>query len=331
MWFMTMEGLSVFDGVTWTKHNASTGMPANPWQILYADSQGRVWAGLSTGAIIVPNRPYLAMHDGTSWHYFGSAETNGRLTCDVNGIAESPDGVLWFRACGNAITYDGASWSTASYGSGYTTAFVFDRRGNLWYGDSMGSGTFVRWGGLDHPFTDGQWLSPTRFQAGYNFDANVLPGFYAVQSDGAIGGDGMAAYAGSDATFQVDFGSGVTTDPPAPPQVAAQTTGSLNHLTASWQANSPNIDQYRYAIGTTPGARDVVGWTYLAGTNFTRTDLNLTQGQRYYVTVQARNTSGLWSVDGVSNVVIGGQVVTPPTPTPPLGGASNLYLPAVQR
>ena len=323
MWFMTMEGLSVFDGATWKKHNASTGMPANPWQSLYADSQGRVWTGLSSWALIVPNRPYLAMYDGASWHYFGSAETNDRLTCDVNGIAESPDGVLWFRACGNVITYNGTTWSTASYGGGYMTAFLFDHRDNLWYGDSMGAGTFVRWGGLDHPLTDGQWLSATQFQASYDFDANVPPGFYTAQTDGAVGDDGMAAYATSASTFQVDFGAGVTLDPPAPPQVFAQTNGSLNHLTASWQANSPNLDQYRYAIGRTPGTRDVVGWTYLAGTSFTRTDLPLTRGQTYYVTVQARNTSGLWSVDGVSNEVIGGQLPTTP--------GIKLFLPSISR
>jgi subtilisin family serine protease len=320
MWFQTDQGLSVFDGATWTKHNASTGMPANPFQSLYADSQGRVWVGLSTGAIIVPNRPYLAMYDGAGWHYFGATETNSRLTCDVNGIAESPDGVLWFRSCGSAITYDGTTWSTASYGGGYTTAFLFDYRANLWYGDSMGGGTSVHWGGLDHPFTDGQWLSPTRFQASYDFDANVSPGFYTVQTDGAFGGDGMAAYAGSNATFQVAFGGGVTLDPPAPPQVVAQTDGSLTQLAASWQANSPNLDQYRYGIGTTPGGRDVVGWTYLTGTSFTRGDLALKSGQSYYVTVGARNTSGLWSIDAVSNVVIGGQRT-----------ASKLYLPSVRR
>ena len=195
------------------------------------------------------------------------------------------------------------------------------------------------------------------FQAGFTFDANVAPGFYAVQTDNATGNDGMAAYAGSSASFQVDFGAGVTLDPPTPPQVTAQTTGSLGNLSAAWQSSSPNIDQYRYAIGTTPGARNVVGWTYLAGTSVTRNDLNLVQGQTYYVTVQVRNTSGLWSVNGVSSGVVGGQTpvatatatlvpgaptLTPtatatllpgaPTATPVApDGESEIYLPAISR
>ena len=308
MWFMggIGGGLSVFDGVTWTQHTVSTGLPTAPANVLYADSQGRIWTGLLFS--VASNRPYLAMYDGAGWQYFGSAETGGRLNCDVSQIAESSDGTLWFRSCG-AVTYDGATWSTASYGSGYSGPWLFDRRGNLWYADSvMGSGTSVRWDGLDYAFSDGQWLSATRFQAGYAFDANVAPGFYAVQADGAVGNDGMAAYAGSSASFQVDFGAGVSLDPPNPPQVTAQTNGNLNHLAASWQTDSPNnIDQYRYAIGTSPSARNVVGWTYLASTSMARSDLNLVRGQAYYVTVQARNASGLWSIDSVGTPVLAGE------------------------
>jgi hypothetical protein len=54
-----------------------------------------------------------------------------------------------------------------------------------------------------------------------------------------------------------------------------------------------------------------------------RGDLNLVQGQTYYVTVQARNTSGLWSSDSVSAAVLAGE-----TPT-----AVNfrIFLPAINR
>jgi hypothetical protein len=321
MWFSPIAGgLSVFDGVTWTQHTAGTGMRTNPLGGLYADSQGRVWTGLSFST--ASNRPYLAMYDGAGWQYFGSAETGGRLNCDVSQIAESSDGTLWFRSCGTAVTYYGATWSTASYGGGYSSGpWLFDRHDNLWSAE-MGGGTSVRWGGADYAFTDGQWLSSTRFQASYDFDANVAPGYYDIEADGAADSDGMAAYAGSVSRFQVDFGAGVTLDPPSPPTTVAQTSGSLNHLAASWQNSSPNIDQYRYAIGTSPSARNVVGWTYLTSTSFARSDLALVQGQTYYVTVQARNNGGLWSADSVSNVVVGGQA---PTSGP------NLFLPIINR
>jgi len=318
MWFQGMQGLSVFDGVAWTRHNASTGMPANQFNQLFADGRGRIWVGLSMmGPTNDPNRPYLAMNDGSNWHYYGVAETNGHITCEINGIAESPDGVLAFRSCGTVVTYDGTSWSFVPYGGGYGGAFMFDSQGNYWFGADMMSGTSVRWQGFDYTLTDSQWLSTTRFQAGYDFTAAIPPGYYLVEVDGAYGSDGMSADISTEDAFSVDFGAGVTFDPPLPPVVAVRTSGSLSSISASWQAASPNIDQYRYAIGTTPGARDVVGWTYVAGTSFERNDLNLVKGRTYYVTVQARNTSGLWSIDSAASSVVIGQ--------------SNLYLPTVRR
>jgi len=318
MWFLagsggtgSGHGINVYDGVSWATFGEADGLPPAMYlSTLFADSLGRIWVGYGRYDAVRTGSKAVAMFDGAGWHFFGSAETNNHLNCAVNGIAETPDGTLWFSSCGRIVTYDGVTWSISSIG-GFNYPFTFDSRGNLWYNSS---GLTVHWGGIDYPFTDGQWLSATRFQAGYDFDANIAPGFYEVQVDGAVSSDGMVAYAGSSTTFQVDFGAGVTLDPPPPPQVTAQTNGSLNHLAAIWHTGSPNIDQYRYAIGTTPGARNVVGWTYLAGTSVSRTDLNLVQGQTYYVTAQARNTSGLWSANGVSSGVVAGQV--PPTATP---------------
>jgi hypothetical protein len=120
--------------------------------------------------------------------------------------------------------------------------------------------------------------------------------------------------------FTVNFGAGVSLDPPKPPSVRVSSSGSLTTLSASWQSGGSQIDQYRYAIGTTPNARDVVGWTYLAGTSFTRQDLSLIAGQTYYVTVQAHGTNGLWSATGVSIPIVAGTRVT-----------TDIYLPTITR
>ena len=175
-------------------------------------------------------------------------------------------------------------------------------------------------------FDNGQWLSPTRWQATRDFNALVAAGSYTVTIERAVDSDGMPVFVEQKNAFTVDFGAGVTLDPPSPPAVQAQTSGSLSNLSAAWQNSSPNVDQYRYAIGTSLGARDIVGWTYLAAASFVRDNLNLVLGQPYYVSVQAHNTSGLWSGSGVSNVVFGGQA---PTPTPT--GPPSLYLPQIKR
>ncbi len=73
--------------------------------------------------------------------------------------------------------------------------------------------------------------------------------------------------------------------------------GSLSMISANWNSTDPDsiISMYRYAIGTSPGSRDIVNWTYSPETSVVRTGLILTQGQKYYVTAQARNEAGLWS------------------------------------
>jgi subtilisin family serine protease len=211
MWFLagtggtgSGHGINVYDGVSWTTFGEADGLPPAMYlSTLFADSLGRIWVGYGWYDAVWTGSKAVAMFDGAGWHFFGSAETNNHLNCAVNGIAETPDGTLWFSSCGRIVTYDGVTWSISSIG-GFNYPFTFDSRGNLWYNSS---GLTVHWGGIDYPFTDGQWLSATRFQAGYDFDANIAPGFYEVQVDGAVSSDGMVAYAGSSSTFQVDFGA----------------------------------------------------------------------------------------------------------------------------
>ena len=193
---------------------------------------------------------------------------------------------------------------------------------------------------------NGEWLSNTRYRGTYDFTAQVPPGNYQINVKGAKGADGIDAASGS-YSFTVVYGGGVTVLPPLPPTVVAQNNASLTTISANWQSSSPNIDQYRYAIGTTAGARNVVGWTYLTSNSIVRSDLNLTYGQTYYVTVQAHNTSGQWSANGVRIPVIAGVPVTPtptpmitpsvtpgtgapsPTPSATPTGRSNVYLPMI--
>lgn len=58
-------------------------------------------------------------------------------------------------------------------------------------------------------------------------------------------------------------------------------------LSANWAAVA-GADAYQYAVGTTPGGTDVVGWaTTGSQTTLTLDDLSLTEGQVYYVSVRA--------------------------------------------
>ena len=82
-------------------------------------------------------------------------------------------------------------------------------------------------------------------------------------------------------------------------------TISTTQLSANWAASSDaesGIAKYLYAIGTSPGATDVAGWTSNGLVTFiTRAGLSLTNGQTYYFTVKAENGFGLQSVATNSN------------------------------
>ncbi|MEW5768585.1 MAG: FG-GAP-like repeat-containing protein [bacterium] len=94
--------------------------------------------------------------------------------------------------------------------------------------------------------------------------------------------------------------------PPSKPVVTddGDVTLDKTKLHAKWSASDPEsgIAEYQYAIGTTSGGTDVVGWTSVGTTTeITKTGLNLTWGQTYYFAVKAKNGAGLWSEVGISN------------------------------
>ncbi len=76
-------------------------------------------------------------------------------------------------------------------------------------------------------------------------------------------------------------------------------SSSLTQLTANWTASTDTesgIARYWYAIGTTAGGADIVGWTdNSTNTSVTKTGLSLTGGQAYYFSVKAENGAGLQS------------------------------------
>lgn len=97
-------------------------------------------------------------------------------------------------------------------------------------------------------------------------------------------------------------------DDPTPPTTPVVTddgdyTISLTTLHAFWTSgeSESGIAEYQYAIGTTPGATDVKGWTTVETMEATATDLTLVHGQTYYFSVKAKNCASVWSSVGYSD------------------------------
>lgn len=102
-----------------------------------------------------------------------------------------------------------------------------------------------------------------------------------------------------------------------------QHSGSRGKLHASWMATDADSDiaEYQYAVGTSAGAIDVLGWTS-AGTALHATiaipDPGMQIGTTYYVSVKAKNEAGLWSEVGSSDGI------QPVTATDKIGNAKGL-------
>ncbi len=82
-------------------------------------------------------------------------------------------------------------------------------------------------------------------------------------------------------------------------------TTDLTQLSGNWSNStdpSSGVSEYWYAVGTSPGGTDVIGWTNNGmSTNFTQTGLSLINGMTYYISVRVKNGAGLFSVPVVSD------------------------------
>jgi spore germination protein YaaH/PKD repeat protein len=75
--------------------------------------------------------------------------------------------------------------------------------------------------------------------------------------------------------------------------------GTQGIIRGSWTTaidTNSGIQRYQYAVGTTPGAANIVGWTDNSlNTSFEKTGLTLVDGTTYYIMVKSQNGAGLWS------------------------------------
>ncbi|MHB9035465.1 MAG: outer membrane protein assembly factor BamB family protein [Armatimonadota bacterium] len=124
-----------------------------------------------------------------------------------------------------------------------------------------------------------------------------------VISSPAIGDSGTLYVLSYDGVLCA-FGSD-TTPPPAPSVMDDGMYATLpTSLHASWSCADPEsgISRYEYAIGTSPGAQDLLPYTDAGtATEITRSDLPLVNGADYYISVRATNGAGMVGAVGASD------------------------------
>jgi len=127
-----------------------------------------------------------------------------------------------------------------------------------------------------------------------------------------MAGDAATNYATASRLFSIAISGGGDTTPPSQISLVNDGVGpdivytkSTTTLSAHWSSSTDvesGVSNYWYAIGTTPGATDVVPFTDAAtATSFSRNGLTLTEGATYYTTVQPQNGAGLFATPTASN------------------------------
>ena len=69
-------------------------------------------------------------------------------------------------------------------------------------------------------------------------------------------------------------------------------------------ADTSGVDEYQYAIGTSPGKTDKIYWNSVGTSTSTSANLSanpLIDRQKYYASVRVKNNDGYFSVVGVSD------------------------------
>jgi ligand-binding sensor domain-containing protein len=295
-WFGTHGGVAHFDDTTWTAYDLyNSGLPDNYVTTILSDPDGSHWFGtMGMG---------LAHFDGTTWTVY-TTSNSGIPSDAVVSITIDTDGSYWFGSYGNGVAhFDGTNWTVYSTTNSelpenYVMTIDTDTDGSHWFG-TLNGGVGVLWNYPPYVVQDNpQWLDDSHFRASFDITSLIPRGDYRITVADALGTDSIQIAPNSAFTFTVDYAGGVgDTTAPGLPSVTACAGATLDSLSASWSASDPDseITLYQYAIGTSPGATDVINWTFTDQTSVDLDGLTLTPGQLYYISVKARNAGGLWS------------------------------------
>ncbi len=137
VWFGTQEGVSFFDGETWTNYNTDShpDMVNNTIIAIAVDSDNNVWLGTDFG---------LNKFDGTNWTTY--TDDDGLADNRVKYIKEGPNGNMWIANNDGISIFNGSEWTSYLMADGLpfggTNYVAFDAEENAWLGTPLG-GIFI--------------------------------------------------------------------------------------------------------------------------------------------------------------------------------------------
>ncbi len=338
VWALSGATLFSYSGGSWTKHVHSSGFALAAFN-LAVDQQNRVWivdtggllsfyggeweshggyvgsgiAVASDGTVWVTaedSQHQLASFDGSDWNY---------LKVELDEDYGTPRIVTIGTGAGDEL-YLGTSYGLVIYKDGVQAHYPLPFE-PMWFSHVAvhGQQVAVRLPELvgftmtlPQTFSmseQTEWLSDNSFRASYNVTSLVPRDIYTVSVEEGVDSADMLTVPQNGLTFTVAYAAGIAneTTPPLTPIVTLGHTPETSSIAVSWSAYDPDtpVDKYRYALGERLGSADVLNWTTTTQSSMTRDSLQLTDGTRYYFSVQARNAGGLYSPIGTATFVAG--------------------------
>ena len=275
--------------------------------------------------------------NGQFWRYKASKWVDSSPSVDSSGniYAASTDGKLF-----SVTSSGGLRWSYA-VGTGIHSSPAIGVDGTIYIGcDDYNLYAFNPNGGVKWRYHTGGAVqsSPAVGGDGTIYVGSLDDSLYAINPNGtllwqyylagavsnspAIGPNGTLYVGSADKNL---YAFTIDRTPPTTPVVVddGRYTTSATSLHATWSSSNPEtgVAAYQYAIGTSAGGTDVVGWTSAGtATQVTQTGLVLTNGVTYYFAVKSKNGVGLWSAVGTSDGITVDYSL-PATPVVVTGGA----------
>jgi ligand-binding sensor domain-containing protein len=130
-WFATGNGLSRFDGSSWTTWPYLVSVSDTSMNALRESSDGAIWVGSIRGA---------SRFSGGEWTHF---DRNILGSENIIAVFEDDQSTIWLSARNNGLLrWNGRGWRTVDTGDGLASNLVTrifqDSRGSLWFGSFAG-------------------------------------------------------------------------------------------------------------------------------------------------------------------------------------------------
>jgi len=169
LWFGTAEGVTRWDGGSFTRYDDADGLTIDHITAILEDSSGNLWFG-SGDAFWAGGG--VACYDGEGFRVYSVADGLAHNT--VTDITQDGDGDLWFATSGGVSRFDGRDWTKYTTYDGLAgdvvRALLIDTDGFLWFATSGGvsrfDGAHFESYTAQHGLPDGMALSLLQDRAG---------------------------------------------------------------------------------------------------------------------------------------------------------------------